>query len=342
MSLRELKKGEKVLVIGKTSNFNIGDIVTIKGRTISGIGYKCSNGEEELGKSRGQLLAIGDKVTRGPDWERCYYDQDGGEGNAGVITHILPDRPKQPVRVLWDNGSTPGANPYYRMTPNHQDLKPTGDSVEDGKPECFGNWVCNGHSCQTCPNIPFSQDTRCGCDLERCLHARGCKAQHDGEPEKEDQFIKESDKPECFGKYPCRKYPACSGCPSQGRSQAGNCKCNACKHQHHGCNPELELNEPKPLKEEKTTMPSTQETFDRLERANQIKLVEKPKAENKIKAAEEDFNLLEDEMNRLLKYPTLFSEKQGMLEAVVGKEKAKETMRLLDLGMPVSINITKS
>jgi len=89
-------------------------------------------------------------------------------------------------------------------------------------------------------------------------------------------------------------------------------------------------------------MPSTQETFDRLERANQIKLVEKPKAENKIKAAEEDFNLLEDEMNRLLKYPTLFSEKQGMLEAVVGKEKAKETMRLLDLGMPVSINITKS
>ena len=117
--LRELNKGEKVLVI-KAGGYggNVGDIGTIDEEG-SSVPF-CLFSGVRFAISRKKLLAIGDKVVRGPDWE-----QGDAYGDIGTVEDIqeLSKGPEN-VGVRYPNGRYAAC----KMTPNHQDLKPTGDS----------------------------------------------------------------------------------------------------------------------------------------------------------------------------------------------------------------------
>ena len=122
--LRELKKGEKVLVIASIRidkhGFKIGELVTVANSQHTG--YWCN---DQWVCSREELLAIGDKVVRGPDWKW------GNEGNNGIgtVTEFDPKTSSdQTVLVIWANGN----RTWARMTPDHQDLRPMGESEREG------------------------------------------------------------------------------------------------------------------------------------------------------------------------------------------------------------------
>lgn len=185
MELRELKQGEEVMVIKPltdTSSYQAGDIGVFKHMS----GPHCvldikDNNECNACVVRENLLAIGDKITRGPDWR--WGGEDGGAGNIGeVIEFVTPDGydPEwtNNVRVKWSNGSTS----CVRMTPDHQDLKPVGDSVDEGRPECFGTYVFNCSACTGCSHRLPNGD--CRCIGGRCESKEQCK-----------RIVKEPNKP---------------------------------------------------------------------------------------------------------------------------------------------------
>ena len=138
MELRKLKEGEQVLVIGIKMNQHteLGEIVTVNTDS-TGMPLCKTSSHSNWSIYRNDLLAIGDKVVRGPDWK--WSNQDGGAGNVGTVRKLIKGSGEWlgKVKVDWGNGGSL----CYRMTPEHQDLKPTGDSVdtEKGKPECFGD-----------------------------------------------------------------------------------------------------------------------------------------------------------------------------------------------------------
>ena len=172
MALRELKKGEKVLMIEACPNGKVGDtVIVLRQRNKNSSTWQCKWNKGEIDKYRESLLAIGDKVTRGPDWG--YGDQDGGKDNVGVITHILKDHGGQTCRAKWPKPHPSGSNPYYRMNADYQDLKPVGDSeVGEGKPECFGEYMFECSFCSGCKHK--TKESTCRCIVD-CRAKDACK-----------------------------------------------------------------------------------------------------------------------------------------------------------------------
>lgn len=123
--LRELKKGDKALVIDDrmSDHSEIGEIVTVRnGSTGMPICDTATSGNRGWSIYRNDLLAIGDKVVRGPDMSK---DLAAHEDAGKVIGFNYEDANAGfNVRVAWPD-DTIGS---YRMTADYQDLKPTGDS----------------------------------------------------------------------------------------------------------------------------------------------------------------------------------------------------------------------
>lgn len=124
--LRELVIDEKVIVIddGGSDRAPVGTMLTCTRLPLSrtsGMGFK-SKEHKDISICKIRVLAIGDKVVRGPDWD--WGRQDGGEGNVGVVVRFHQGSGLHPVEVKWGNGMVR----CYRINPDHQDLKPTGDS----------------------------------------------------------------------------------------------------------------------------------------------------------------------------------------------------------------------
>lgn len=130
MALRELKKDEPVLVIdGRVENLKIPIGLLAKaiydeddGRVV------ISVNNHTVRKLRKHLLCIGDKVTRGPGWENRQGNSIKAKG-VGVVTGFNhPDSAEgYDVEVDWPDLKDVSC----RMTPDHQDLKPVGDSVDE-------------------------------------------------------------------------------------------------------------------------------------------------------------------------------------------------------------------
>ena len=139
MALRELQKGEEVLVLNYTGiyQYKKGDLVVAAGKITNGFEQVAVKGHISCASfKREHLLCVGDKVTRGPDWK---WEIEEGNGVGTVIAFESNGTPDHNVSVRWENDPTGFC---YRMTPDHQDLKPVGDSVDEGRPECFGFAHC--------------------------------------------------------------------------------------------------------------------------------------------------------------------------------------------------------
>jgi len=354
LELRELKKGEEALVLNYggayTEDIKVGQIITID--HLDGEHWCAKFGDNQYTAvfRREYLLAIGDKVI----------DTSGKHkwsGEIGVV-EIIRDRS---ITVKWPvYGSGVHATGISMDTirhADHQDLKPTGESEaqedegkpdcfgEDGnchrtwvdephgetkecewtskchaayhrkrpgrllhpetlgqsksKPKCFGRWTCHGHSCATCPNISFSKEVRCGCTIGHCVYAQDCHDKH---------YREESSEPK----------------------HKGDAQWGASPHMLQRAAYDYIMREGDW---------NMAETFNRLERAKEIEMVELPKAKNQTKSAQEKEVLLKEEMERLTTFPTEYAEKEFLLQKLVGKERAKETMRCIELGLPVTVNI---
>ena len=357
MELRKLKKGEQVLVIGNCGDppFSIGKTYIVR--------REDGTSGAWLGESgwiyRKDILAIGDKVVRGPDWER--WEDGSGTGPygpwkptcEGTVSKLCPDY----AEVKWEDGT----HRRHRMTPDHQDLKPTGDSVDEGKSKSLREF-------QVGDTVKSTPTGYTGVVTEVSATELWYKDSEDGQlawnhPKNFTLLheVKSKGKPECFGYSNCSLVD-CDDCPRSNRSSVGqhaSCQCSnakcaytsACAEIHKSVHAapvkepisgRIYTDKPSFKDQENTTMSNTTETFDRLERANHIKLVEKPKAENKIAAATEELELLKDEMDILLECPTLHSEKIKVLALCADKDpaiSAKATIRALELGLPVTINV---
>ncbi len=359
MELSNLVKGQEVLALGRYnvgSPYDIGEIGEVNYPKPDRMGHLAIRlgGISEACLKREQLLAVGDKVTRGPDWENRNALDSGHANGVGVVVGFKHPHSIKGFDVTVDFPKAKGV--FCRMTPDHQDLKPVGNSVkeeyaccegciavtckeqelytvgghcihkelksdseevktEEGKPECFGYPNCTGIDCDDCPRSnknDIGQHTSCQCSSDKCKYTSPCFDENKS----------------VFGLSP------------------GDCLSNIGKTVHtilHMLQQAADIRCMKPFTYKgDTTMSSTQETFDRLERANHIKLVEKPKAENKIFAATEELGLLNDEMEILLACPTLHSEKIRVLADCASTDKdvaAKATIRALELGLPVTINV---
>ncbi len=159
MALRELKKGEKVLMIEACPNGKVGDTVIVLGqRNKNSPTWQCKWNKGEIDKHRESLLAVGDKVTRGPCWDKHYAANAEAMKEVGTVTTLN----NSSVRVDWKDGLLIKSG-LYIMTPDHQDLKPVGDSeVGEGRPECFGEYQNCDLSCEDCPShMPDSPICKC-------------------------------------------------------------------------------------------------------------------------------------------------------------------------------------
>jgi len=163
--LRELKKGEKVLVIGNDSENPSGTHGHVIGSLAKvDIPRHIDGTCRVLGKNLGQwlmrkdLLCVGDKVVRGPDCTATL------ENIKGVVKKIAAHE----VLITW----TTGQNGWHKVKEgistilHDQDLKPTGESEGEGdiegKPECWGTHKCSGVVCNDCPRNSPGSVCECG------------------------------------------------------------------------------------------------------------------------------------------------------------------------------------
>ena len=291
MELRE-REGEEVLVLKPYSDdspYKVGDIGKARGEYSSeGHCLIKAGGYSRACVARKSLLAIGDKVTRGPDMHKdCNCPTSEGTDKVGVVVEFREGSNRNVV-IQWDG--LPHQN-HYRMNPDHQDLKPVGDSVDEGAPKCFGDNKCPG-DCKTCNKaVKNTNGGHIGC---KCFLNKGCKLDNKCKDYKE-KPIKEPNTGRIYTDKPTFK------------------------------------DQEKPMSE----------TFNRLERAKEIEMTLLPKAKNSTKSAQEKEVLLKEEMDRLTTFPTEYAEKEFLLHKLVGIEKAKETMRCIELGLPVTVNIVE-
>ena len=369
MGLRKLKKGEQVLVLyTDPGRYKEGDVGTFVERTPLRTIVVDMDEDTRAQLNRSSILAIRDKVVRGPDMSKdCTLKEDHHVGLVGTVVKFHSG--SRNVEVDWDDGPK---GTFYRMTSDHQDLKPTGGSVDEGKVE-DPDWQEDFDPCDECPDWidgPMCSSENCrnqaanGADCPQETTCTTCCA----ECIRNKSNPKEG-KPDCYSQYPCLG-AECKSCPID--KTTDTCACGKCPIEHRSPCIDIayaERDSKKPdkpsdntrqwkwhtspaelqreaythiMKEGIPTMSNTTETFDRLERANHIKLVEKPKAENKIAAATEELELLKDEMEILLECPTLHSEKIAVLALCADKDpaiSAKATIRALELGLPVTINV---
>ena len=142
--LSKLVKGQEVLVLANSTDdsvfvgcdkYTIGELMVLHSQGGSASILRRKDGSDrEIHIYRKHLLAIGDKVERGPDMHKGCSIGDDYDDSKGVVTGFH-DNDGRNVVVKWEH--KPNVTTYFRMTADHQDLKPTGDSVgvEDGKPE---------------------------------------------------------------------------------------------------------------------------------------------------------------------------------------------------------------
>lgn len=125
--LRELKKGEQVLVISTStlSTAEIGDLLTFDstrcGDHMGNQHCRDANGKQHI-LIRKRLLAKGDKVVRGAGWDEDGYSNSGSGGRAGVVTGL-----SKRVQVDWHDGT---GRDDYRMNADRQDLARASESEE--------------------------------------------------------------------------------------------------------------------------------------------------------------------------------------------------------------------
>lgn len=397
MALSKLVKGQAVMALSvrnDSSKYTVGTLGTVRRGEANFKGEYDMNFDGPAGHimclPRNKLLAIGDKVVRGPDWNSGGYQDSsaGEEGGIGTVTgfnHPGADE-EHNVTVDW---STRKDN-CHRMTADHQDLKPTGDSVdtgdsEDDKPDCYGKYPCKDNTCYNGdnPNCPSNPGVGESCKCATCMVNSKCKS-----------GTKTKDKPECWGtRGHCTQQRPRQDCSECEHFNSRGCDCHSCKvdnmecrrvsgkagyilkpinkDKHYDKESPAKTIEPKhegdahwkqdtnyyrqmqvytecmkpfkfdksfikQLREGDTTM---SETFDRLQRAKEIEMTELPKAKNATKAAGEKEVLLAEEMDRLTTFPTEYAEKEFLLQKLTGKDRAKEVMRCIELGLPVTVNI---
>ncbi len=141
--LRKLNKGEKALVLrqGCGHKMKTGEIITSLNE---GSPVYCSGDSGRWTMPRDYLLAIRDRVKRGPDFGRDYdfvssapESSDIGivTGFSGENTAINKSWHGSCVSVKWGGRDYPMR---YRMNADYQDLKPTGDSEEVGDDKLKG------------------------------------------------------------------------------------------------------------------------------------------------------------------------------------------------------------
>lgn len=134
MALSKLEVGQEVMVLKSNfcSRYDIGTIGTVIDATPDHRGLLRVRVAEDWIASirREKILCVGDKVTRGPDWDNRNAGDTGRPNGVGVVIGFKnPKRIKGfDVRVDWPHRNDTSC----RMTPDHQDLKPTGDSVDTG------------------------------------------------------------------------------------------------------------------------------------------------------------------------------------------------------------------
>ena len=121
--LRKLNKGEKALVLrqGCGHKMKTGEIVTSLNE---GSPVYCSGDSGRWTMPRDYLLAIGDKVVRGPDWSKG-YSGTGDFVGVGSVTEIRDG--------YVNTYDSKGHSWSPRITADHQDLKHAGDSAGDSK-----------------------------------------------------------------------------------------------------------------------------------------------------------------------------------------------------------------
>lgn len=142
--LRKLVKGEKVMVLyaANPDKYKPGDIVAVINSNADGGGHlrlKTDDGWICCLK-RKELLAIGDKVVRGPDWDGGGYQDNpaGINGSIGTVVGFNNAGAAHGHNVDVDWPERRDTICHHRMTADHQDLKPTGDSEEVGEDKLEG------------------------------------------------------------------------------------------------------------------------------------------------------------------------------------------------------------
>lgn len=146
MELSKVTKGQEVLVIDSNGVHCVGDMLTVK---FCQEPDRCAlvYPEKGLGIYRFRVLAVGDKVVRGPDsaWNHAYHTLPSNpqEGDVGKVGGF--DKTDQSIRVEWESGGESWCKP--------KEIKPVGDSEEVGedKPECYRDTNCAvGYSREQC------------------------------------------------------------------------------------------------------------------------------------------------------------------------------------------------
>jgi len=175
--------GEDCLVIQSAMGFKRREIVKcVDEEKTRAPMFKSDKNRDYL--NREKVLCVGQKVTRGPDMDKfCAPHKHIGEVTGFKHHSAAKDHH---VDVKWPDKSSG----HYRMTPDHQDLKPTGGSVEDGKveedkPECFGEYQFCDKACGVCPSdLPGRQ---CKCTHAECSQKTKCRTltEQRGNPTKE-------------------------------------------------------------------------------------------------------------------------------------------------------------
>jgi len=136
--LRKLNKGEKALVLrqGCGHKMKTGEIITSLNE---GSPVYCSGDSGRWTMPRDYLLAIRDRVKRGPDFGRDYdfVSSAPESSDIGIVTGFSGENTA--INKSWDGSCVSvkwGGRDYpmrYRMNADYQDLKPTGDSAGDSK-----------------------------------------------------------------------------------------------------------------------------------------------------------------------------------------------------------------
>ena len=131
--LRNLKVGEKVLVIDATgsSRAPVGTMLTCTRLPLnpdSSMGFD-SKEHKDISIRRIRVLAIGDKVVRGPDWSKG-YSGTGDFVGVGSVTEIRDG--------YVNTYDSKGHSWSPRITADHQDLKHAGESEEVGEDKLKG------------------------------------------------------------------------------------------------------------------------------------------------------------------------------------------------------------